>query len=203
MNHPTKPPYFYAVIDAARDFARIRLAEHCGLWSESLFEGKQAKQLEHVAPHLFACDFEGTVPWMVLRQLGTGEAGVVLQSSLSFHKVRHELRKRLNVVRQKSNRKAYFRFYDPRVLRVFLPVCTREELAEFFGPFTKFHIQSTKMLHVTSYHLDASGALVELESHIDDFLVQNGFCEQEEMDAAALELPAVRAAGAEITRNAR
>lgn len=32
----------------------------------------------------------------------------------------------------------YFRFYDPRVLRRFLPVCTPDQLYAFFGPIDYF-----------------------------------------------------------------
>jgi hypothetical protein len=31
-----------------------------------------------------------------------------------------------------------FRYYDPRVLRVYLPTCTREELRTVFGPIECF-----------------------------------------------------------------
>ena len=32
----------------------------------------------------------------------------------------------------------YFRFYDPRVLRIFLPTCDAAQLKEFFGPVAHF-----------------------------------------------------------------
>jgi hypothetical protein len=37
-----------------------------------------------------------------------------------------------------EGRKLYFRFYDPRVLRVYLPTCTTDERSTFFGPVTCF-----------------------------------------------------------------
>lgn len=33
-----------------------------------------------------------------------------------------------------SGEPMYFRFYDPRVLRAFLPACGGAELSELFGP---------------------------------------------------------------------
>jgi hypothetical protein len=36
----------------------------------------------------------------------------------------------------------YFRFYDPRVLRSFLPTCTEPECAEFFGPIGRFVMEA-------------------------------------------------------------
>ena len=32
-----------------------------------------------------------------------------------------------------------FRFYDPRILRAFLPACTSDELRSFFGPVQRFY----------------------------------------------------------------
>jgi uncharacterized protein DUF4123 len=35
----------------------------------------------------------------------------------------------------------YFRYYDPRVLRVFLPTCNTQELAAVFGPVKSFVLE--------------------------------------------------------------
>jgi len=34
-----------------------------------------------------------------------------------------------------------FRYYDPRVLRIFLPVCNQSELRQFFGPVQTFLVE--------------------------------------------------------------
>jgi hypothetical protein len=41
-------------------------------------------------------------------------------------------------VKDEDDRWLYFRFYDPRVLRVIIPACTPEESANFFGPISRF-----------------------------------------------------------------
>ena len=33
-----------------------------------------------------------------------------------------------------DQKQVYFRFYDPRVLRLFLPTCTAQEIGLIFGP---------------------------------------------------------------------
>jgi hypothetical protein len=38
------------------------------------------------------------------------------------------------MVKTEEGEELYFRFYDPRVLRIFLPTCDREQLKDFFGP---------------------------------------------------------------------
>jgi len=35
----------------------------------------------------------------------------------------------------------YFRFYDPRVMRVFLPTCTPEDTTQFFGPIQNYLVE--------------------------------------------------------------
>jgi hypothetical protein len=40
-----------------------------------------------------------------------------------------------------DGRELYFRFYDPRVLRVFLPTCTLQQTAEFFGPVSSYLVE--------------------------------------------------------------
>ena len=38
------------------------------------------------------------------------------------------------MVKSPSGKQVYFRFYDPTVLRLFLPTCLSKEIEEFFGP---------------------------------------------------------------------
>ena len=43
---------------------------------------------------------------------------------------------------EKDEKEVYFRFYDPRVLRTFLPTCTPEETTEFFGPVRSYLVEA-------------------------------------------------------------
>jgi hypothetical protein len=42
--------------------------------------------------------------------------------------------RRFLTVHDESGKPLLFRYYDPRVLRVYLPTCNAAELAEIFGP---------------------------------------------------------------------
>jgi hypothetical protein len=44
----------------------------------------------------------------------------------------------LLVERERDGKLLYFRFYDPRVLRRFLPTCDAEQLRQLFGPIDAF-----------------------------------------------------------------
>jgi hypothetical protein len=54
-----------------------------------------------------------------------------------FDEVYNHFRKFL-IVETEDLEKLYFRFYDPRVLRIFLPTCSSSQLDEFFGPVDRF-----------------------------------------------------------------
>jgi hypothetical protein len=48
---------------------------------------------------------------------------------------------RQNQVKLPSGERVYFRFYDPRVMRVFLPACTPEDTTQFFGPIQNYLVE--------------------------------------------------------------
>ena len=47
----------------------------------------------------------------------------------------------------------YFRFYDPRVFRVYLPSCNSTELEDMFGPVTRFFIEGEDRNTLLEYSL--------------------------------------------------
>ena len=131
----------YAVIDAGRDYVSLTLARRFARQHQNLFEGSRGEELEEVAPHLFLCDTGGVVAHLVRGGDDPGENGVLIESPAGFEELRHHLRRHLSVFRERDMRRVFFRFYDPRVLRVFLPACNTAEVREFFGPIAAFHCQ--------------------------------------------------------------
>jgi hypothetical protein len=85
--------------------------------------------------------------------------GVFLRTQATAEIVRRHLRSLLRV-RLYDGRPMLFRFYDPRVLRCYLPTCTAAELAEVFGPIDSFVMENR----------DAEAALVfaRAESGLDE-----------------------------------
>ena len=53
----------------------------------------------------------------------------------------------------------YFRYYDPRVLRIYLPACNKEELATIFGPVRRYVLEGEEKEMVIEYQA-AGGELV-------------------------------------------
>jgi hypothetical protein len=67
--------------------------------------------------------------------------GVYVTCDQPLRDLRTHFRKFL-IVKLPDGKKANFRYYDPRVLRLFLPTCTADEVAQFFGPVKQFLIES-------------------------------------------------------------
>ena len=131
----------FAMVDAAQVPDLPTLLSATGAPCRSLFEGDSARNLRDVAPYLVHL---GDAPALLQRLLeqGWGHAWAsYLSCDLPFDELRRHLRKFL-MVKTDDGRQVYFRFYDPRVLRTFLPTCTPEQLKQFFGPITAFWLEA-------------------------------------------------------------
>lgn len=127
----------YAVLDAARNERILMLLRESIDAYQSLYEGIKGRALDDVAPYLvrFA---EGSDLLDRLLVGGWGNAwGIYLRSPEPMKEVRRHLRRFLMVEELPSVRRLYFRFYDPRVLRDFLPIASRRQRGELFGRFTR------------------------------------------------------------------
>ena len=102
-----------------------------------LYEGDSEKFLSVVAPWLFDFEPDSDFANWIANHAQRNDWGIFLRSSAEPIKVYRHLRKFL-IISTEDGRELYFRFYDPRVLRVFLPTCDRDQLREFFGPIEAF-----------------------------------------------------------------
>jgi hypothetical protein len=82
--------------------------------------------------------------------------GVYITAKTSFDELRHHFRRFL-MVKTEDGTQLYFRFYDPRVLRSFLPTCTREEARQFFGPVRWFLMEGDKPEILMHFSLTPQG----------------------------------------------
>jgi hypothetical protein len=132
----------FAVLDGARDRAIGRALSAHTVEYESLFSGPLSWSLRAASP-LIVKLVPGEDFTKQLIAEGWGRAwGIYLASSSTLLGVRRHLRTLLRV-RLDDGRKCYFRYYDPRVLRAFLPTCTSEQLRQIFGPITRFDLEDS------------------------------------------------------------
>jgi hypothetical protein len=99
-----------------------------------LYAGPVPAELVEVAPYLVRMDPGRATPLRLLEH-GFGRSwGVYLAAGAPLADLRRHFRRYLRVSSEDGKRTMLFRFYDPRVLRLYLPTCTPRELTAFFGP---------------------------------------------------------------------
>lgn len=134
-------PGLWAIVDPARDQRIYWALENSFLNYACLYAGQLAPELERVAPHLVELDPDDK--FMALLEQHRGESwGVFLSADIGLAELRRHLRTFLSV-RDYSGRKLVFRYYDPRVLSVYLPTCQDNELKTVFGPIRSFWAEET------------------------------------------------------------
>lgn len=100
---------------------------------ECLYRGELQPDLAEAAPYLV-----GMVPgtefadWVLANGWGK-HWGIFAIAGADLRALRQHFRRFLTV-HDESGKPLLFRYYDPRVLRTYLPTCNGGELAELFGP---------------------------------------------------------------------
>jgi len=138
----------FGVVDAARDNDLAMAApREYGQTITWLFKPGSAAHMVDVAPYLVPIAYEPKYPYegsgyldLWASKLG-GSAGILLLTSADQETLLTHLRTLFHI-RGPDDHGYYFRFYDPRVLRVYLPTCTGAEATEFFGPIRRVLVES-------------------------------------------------------------
>jgi hypothetical protein len=134
----------YAVLDSARDPRILELLRESVEEHHSLYDGIEGETMAHVAPYLVRLDREGRLLAALVREGWGRRWGIYLTSAQAFSSVRRHLRRYLMVERQDQKERMYFRFYDPAVLRVFLPATTVLQRAELFAGTNEMMFESER-----------------------------------------------------------
>jgi hypothetical protein len=123
----------YALLDAARDRRILPLLRSAPDEHACLFDGEKGQRLADVAPYLVELSPDSPL-LEVLVYDGWGDAwGLYLLGLRPFKEIRRRLRRSLMVQDEETDKRLYFRFYDPRVMRTFWPTCTTRQRSEFVG----------------------------------------------------------------------
>jgi Domain of unknown function (DUF4123) len=123
----------FAVLDGA---SVPGLLDKLAQWQpqfECLYRGELEPAVAAVAPYLVEME-TGTefADWVISGGWGK-HWGIFAIVEAGLRDMRQHLR-RFITVHDESGKPLLFRYYDPRVLRVYLPTCNAAELAEIFGP---------------------------------------------------------------------
>lgn len=146
----------YAILDAARDPRIGPLVQGTGLEHCCLFAGPLSPALRQAAPHLVHLAPRAGLALEFLR-LGWGQSWGILAIAppdVTLPVLRRHFRTLLRV-RSNSPGMLLFRFYDPRVLRVYLPTCVPAETARMFGPIRYLLCESADAAELLRFSFQA------------------------------------------------
>jgi hypothetical protein len=127
----------YAVLDGARDKRVADWATKSEAPAWCLYAGDIPAVLAQAAPWLLRLGRGHAYTTGFFEQGWNWDWGIVLGSSAPQKELRRHLRRFLRARTEDGTRMA-FRYYDPRVLRVYLPTLEAQELKTFFGPVNAF-----------------------------------------------------------------
>ena len=156
----------YTILDGASVPQLPQTLARLEVESECLFRGELDPELAEVVPYLAAVPFDHSfTDWLL--QEGWGQHwGIFAVSRTDFRTLRMHLRTFLKVYGP-DLQPLYFRYYDPRVLRVYLPTCSAEELETVFGPVLYYLMEG------------------ETPQTLVKFSVVDGACQSEQIALAA------------------
>lgn len=139
-----EPGPLHAVLDVARSLRIQELLRESVDEARSLYEGPRGVVLADVAPRLVRFSKGSRLLERLVRE-GFGERwGVYLTCGRPFKEVRAHLRRFLIVTEEETSERLYFRYYDPAVLRVFLPTCGPRQREQLFGEIGSFLMEGER-----------------------------------------------------------
>jgi len=146
-------PNVWAIIDCARDPQAWSTLYSSTLLRECLYAGSLHPQMERVAPYLVHLEFGDSQTIRLLSRSWGNSWGIFLRCGSSMPSLRKHLRKFLRVTGPKGA-PLVFRYYDPRVARVFLPTCSAMQLDQLFGPIESIFAEDDSPEHLLEFSVD-------------------------------------------------
>lgn len=131
----------FAILDGAQDDRISYEVDSTFCEHDCLYAGNLPVALQRAAPYLVQLERDDRLArWLI--ENGWGRSwGLFARCDIGLKTLRKHLRGLLRVKDERGNR-LVFRYYDPRVLRVYLPTCTASELRSVFGPVHSFVMEA-------------------------------------------------------------
>jgi hypothetical protein len=131
----------FAVLDGASVPKLAQILHEHNPENCCLYPGELKPDMAAVAPYLVRLEPGKEFTQLILREGWGVHWGIFVTSASDLRSLRDHFRE-FHKVELPDQRTVIFRYYDPRVLRIFLPVCNEAELALFFGPVASFILES-------------------------------------------------------------
>jgi hypothetical protein len=150
----------YMVLDGARDRRIYSDLMNSHLIYSCLYSGDIAYEIEVAAPHLVQLEYEDKSTRSLIQRAWGNSWGIFLKSDARMERLRRHLRTFLTVKSWRGE-KLLFRYYDPRIWRVYLPTCTTSELQTVFGPVKHYWTESESADSLLRFDLQQGKLLQE------------------------------------------
>ena len=142
----------FLLVDAARSPGILPLLVESGATYACLYSGVAAQDLAYYAPYLVEVASGSPFLEKFLQEGWDHAWGYVVVSDAPLEALRTHLRKFLKVTLD-DGESVYFRFYDPRVIRIFLPTCSAEQATEFMKPIDTLFCASNTAGNVLAFRM--------------------------------------------------
>ncbi|MEP6903011.1 MAG: DUF4123 domain-containing protein [Actinomycetota bacterium] len=118
-----------------------------------LFRGELEPDMAEVAPYVIQLIANAPFTDWVLSESFGKHWGIFAQCRHSIKEMRRHFRAIVTVYKE-DGEPMIFRFYDPRVLRKFLPTCNNDELKALFGKVETFFAEDEKEQPFSAFRLE-------------------------------------------------
>lgn len=126
----------YAVLDGAAIPDLQEKLKECSVEPVCLYRGDLIPELRKVAPYQVTLERDSSLTTWLLQEGWGRHWGIFAVSRADWRPMREHLCS-LIMAYDPDCQPLYFRYYDPRVLRVYLPTCDADELQTLFGPISR------------------------------------------------------------------
>jgi len=156
------PVSTYAILDTARDKLIYPKIMNADVQNICLYHGAKAVELATVAPYLVHLKKNDSFTEWLLTQGWGNSWGIFLKAPAPFNlnDLQRHFRKFL-MVYDEDSKPLYFRFYDPRVFRVYLPTCNKNELEIIYGPIHCYHVEGEDAIQFIEFACTEEYKLIE------------------------------------------
>lgn len=120
---------------------------------ECLYRGELEPDLAECAPYIVQLTSDSAFTRWAIAEGWGNHWGIFVLAAADINTLRRHFRGFLLVMSPEGKR-LYFRYYDPRVLRIFLPTCANDELVGFFGPIAVYLAEDEKAETVAEFRFD-------------------------------------------------
>jgi hypothetical protein len=127
----------YAILDGASIPGLLPRLEQTRPENVCLYRGELSPDLAECAPYLVHLEPEGEFTRWILGNGWGKHWGIFALTTADLAALRKHFRTFL-IVKSPESKRLYFRYYDPRVLRTYLPTCNPAEAAQVFGVVDSF-----------------------------------------------------------------